>query len=75
MSVTTNKNLAAEIAPHVSSSLRDLGVIFERYIISSSPKLADVDPEGKLDSCYGTQNQQKNTQNNVIKVEIIKLST
>ena len=34
MSVPTNKNIAAEIVPHISSALRDLGVIFENiYLI------------------------------------------
>ena len=59
MSVSTNKNIAAEIAPHISSALRYLSVIFEKYIPSSSTKLADVDPAGNLNSCSGTQNKQK----------------
>ena len=50
MSVSTNKNIAAEIEPHISSALRDLVVIFEKYISSSSTKLADVDPAGNLNS-------------------------
>ena len=60
------KNIAAEIAPHISYALRGLGVIFEYYILSSSKKLADADPAGTLDSLSETQNEQKNTQNNVI---------
>ena len=40
------KNLAAEIAPHISSAFRDLGVIFEKSILSSCTKLVDADPEG-----------------------------
>ena len=35
------KNLVAEIVPHIYSDLRDLGVIFGKYILSSSTKLAD----------------------------------
>ena len=42
---------------------------------SGSHKLADADPAGTLDSCSGTQNEQKNTQNNVIEVELRTLST
>ena len=30
-----------------------VGVIFEKYILSRSQKLADVDPSGTLNSCYG----------------------
>ena len=48
----------------------DVGVIFEKYILSSCHKLVDADPAGTLDSCYGTKNEQKNTQNTVIEVEI-----
>ena len=42
------------------------GVIFDKSILSRSYKLGDADPAGTLDSCYGIQNEQKNTQNNVI---------
>ena len=38
-----------------------VGVIFEKSILSSCQKLADADPAGNLDSCSGTQNEQKNT--------------
>ena len=75
MSVPTNKNIVAEIAPHISSALRDLGVVFEKYILSSCPKLADADPVGTLDLCSGGGNEQKNTQNIAIKGEIRTLST
>ena len=51
-----------------------VGAIFVKYL-SSSHKLVDADPVGTLDSFSGTQNEQKNTQNNVIEVEIITLST
>ena len=40
------KNLADEIAPHISSALGDLRLIFEESILSSSPKMADTDPAG-----------------------------
>ena len=30
----------------------------------------DSDPTGTLDSCSGTQNEQKNTKNTVIEAEI-----
>ena len=33
----------------------------------------DADPSVYLDSCSGTQNEQKNTQNNVIEGQIITL--
>ena len=52
-----------------------VGVIFEKYILSSGHKLADVDPAGTLDSYSGTKNEQKNKQNNVIEVEIRTLFT
>ena len=48
------KNIAAKIAPHISSALRYLGVIFDKSILSRSPILAGVDREGAADSCYGT---------------------
>ena len=48
MSVPTNKNIASEIAPHISYTLRDLDVIFEKYILSSSPKLVYEYPSGTL---------------------------
>ena len=56
--VCTNQvNIAAEILPHISSVLRDLGVIFDKYILSSSTKLVDADPTGTSNSRYGTQSQ------------------
>ena len=55
-------------------SYPDIGVIFEKYILSRSHKLAGVEPTGALDSCSGTQNEQKNTQNNLIEVEMRTLS-
>ena len=53
----------------------DVGVIFDKFILSSSDKLADAYPTGTLYSRSGTQNEQKNTQNNVIEVEIRTLTT
>ena len=50
-------------------------MILDKSILSSSYKLADADPTDTLDSCSGTQNEQKNTQNNVIEDEIRALST
>ena len=52
-----------------------VGMIFDKSILSRSRKLADEDPTGTLDSCSGTQNEQKNTQNTVIEAEIRTLST
>ena len=53
----------------------DAGVIFDKSILSSSHKLADADPACTLDSCYGTQKEQKNTHNNMIEAEIRTLYT
>ena len=50
-------------------------MIFDKSILFRSHKLADADPTGTLDSCSGTKNKQKNTQNNVIEVEVRTLST
>ena len=44
------KYIAAKIAPHIYSALRDLGVIFENIYLSSIPKLVYADPAGTLDS-------------------------
>ena len=44
-------------------------MIFDKSILSRSHKLSNVDPTGTLDSCSGTQNEQKNRQNNVIEAE------
>ena len=59
----------------LSFSYPAVGVIFDKFILSSSNKLAGAYPSGTLDSCSGTQNKQKNTQNNVIEIEIRTLST
>ena len=50
-------------------------MISDKSILSRSHKFADVDPARTLDSCSGTQHEQKNTQNNVIELEIRTLST
>ena len=50
-------------------------MIYDKSILSRSRKLADAEPTGTLDSCYGTQHEQKNIQNTVIEVEIRTLST
>ena len=50
------KNLAAKVAPHISSAWRDLGVIFDKSILSRSPMLKGADRAGIVYSCYGTQN-------------------
>ena len=49
-----------------SFSYSDVGVIFDKSILSRSHKLADADPTGVLNSCYGTKNEQKNTKNTLI---------
>ena len=51
-----------------------VGVVFYSSILSRSQILADTDPADTLDSYSGAQNEQKNTQNNVIEVEIRTLS-
>ena len=43
---------------------------FDKYILSRSPILVGADRAGTEDSCYVTQNEQENTQNNVIDGEI-----
>ena len=53
-----------------SFSYPDVGVVFDQYILSGGHKLVDADPADTLDSCSGTKNEQKNTQNYVIEVEI-----
>ena len=50
-------------------------MVFDQSILSRSQKLADADPTGTLDSCFGTKNEQKNTHNNVIEAETRTLST
>ena len=47
-------------------SYPDIGDIKKINILSISHKLADTDPSGTLDSCFGTKNDQKNTHNNII---------
>ena len=49
-------------------------MVFEIYILSIRHKLVDADLAGTLDSYSGTQNEQKNTHNNLIEVETRTLS-
>ena len=51
------KNLASKIASHISSDLRDLGVIFDKPILSGSLILVGVYSAGTADSYYGTKNE------------------
>ena len=60
------KNLAAKMAPHISSALIDLGVNVDKCILSRSTILVGADRAGNVDSFYGTKNEQKNTQNNLV---------
>ena len=69
------RNVSAEILPHISSTLINLCVSFEEYILSSSLKLADAHLSGTLDLLYGTKNEQKNIQRNLVKVETRTLYT
>ena len=52
-------------------------MIFDKYILSRSHKLADADPAGTLDSLSGGGGgaEQKNTQKNVVELEIRTFST
>ena len=40
--------------PHISSALRDLGVIFDAYVLYISTKFVGADRAGTADSLYGT---------------------
>ena len=42
------QNITAKIAPHISSALRDLGMIFDKYILSRIPILAGADRLGNV---------------------------
>ena len=50
MAVPTYKNISAKIAPHISSALRDIGVIFDKSILSIITILAGADHTGTTDS-------------------------
>ena len=50
-------------------------MVFDKSILYRSQISAGADHAGTVDSCYGTQNEQENTQNNVIKVDIIRYVT
>ena len=56
--------------PQIFSALRNLGAIFDKYILSVSPVLAVADRAGTASLWYGTQNEQENTHNNVIEGDI-----
>ena len=45
-------------------------MIFDKSILSRSPILAGADCAGNAELYYGTQNEQENTQNNMIEVDI-----
>ena len=45
-------------------------MIFDKYILSISTTLVVAYHAGTSDSCYVTKNEQENTQNNVIEVDI-----
>ena len=64
------QNINANIAPHIFSDLRDLGMNFYKSIFSRSPILAGSYRLGNVYLWYGTENEQKNTQNNLIEVDI-----
>ena len=74
-SVPTNRNLAAEIVPHIFSALRDLGVTSDKSISSSSHKLAYKNPPGTEDSCSAEKTNKKYTHTDMIKGEIRREST
>ena len=61
-----------EIIPEATISIvfpyPDVCVIIDKYVLSSSHKLADAYPADILDSCFGTQIEDKNTWNDVIEV-------
>ena len=69
------RNVSAEILPHISSTLKKLCVIFEESILSSYLKLVDAHLSGTLDLLYGTKNEQKNTQSNMVEGETRSLYT
>ena len=64
------KRLAAKTLPYISSDLRYLGVIFDKYILSRGPTLVVTDREDTAYLCYGAKNEHKNTQNNLIEGDI-----
>ena len=64
------KNYTRSLNIHISP-YPDVNVIKKK---SSSQKSVDAAPTGTLDSCSGPQNEQRNTQNNVIGVEIRTVS-
>ena len=69
------KNIAANIWSHIYSALRYSGVVFDKFILSSSPILVGAKCVGTSDSWYGAQNEQENTQNGVIEGDISREMT
>ena len=63
-------NISTKIAPHVSSVFRDPGVIFDQYILCRSTIFSIADHAGTADPCYDAQNEQENTQDDVIEGDI-----
>ena len=57
-----------------SVSYPDVGMIFDKSILSRCQKLADAYHAGTLESCSRTKNEQKDIQNTVIEVETRTLS-
>ena len=55
--------------------MRDLGVSFDKSILYRTPILVGAYRAGTADSCYGTQNQHSNTQNNLVEGDIIREMT
>ena len=52
------KHIASKITPHVSSTLRDIGLIFGKSIWYIIPMLEGKYCAGNLYLCYGTQNEE-----------------
>ena len=53
------KMLADTIAPHISSALRDLGLIFDKSILSRISMLVGEYRAVTADSCYGKKMNRK----------------
>ena len=47
------KNISADISPNISSALRDLGLIFIKFILCVCTKFSDAEPSVNLDSWSG----------------------
>ena len=58
-----------KLTPDVALNVSFLDIVLGRYFRQEmGNKLPYADPAGTLDSWSGTQNEQKNAQNNVIEV-------